>query len=151
MQCWPVGVSRLSSGVWELTGAGLAVVAPLVGVPLTVMTFYLKGMREQQAGRYSDLAERVSLIGDELRRVVEDVGQIRRDFATKEEWLRETMWARGRIEALSAAVLRAESELESQGGLVATSKHTHRLVAEMAKKAGIGGERLGGCDNGESR
>ncbi len=132
-------------------GAGLAVVAPLVGVPLTVMTFYLKGLREQHAGRFSDLAERVSATGEELRRVVEDVGQIRRDFATKEEWLRETMWARGRIETLSAAVMRAETELESQGGLMATSERTHRLVSEMAKKIGMGDARLQGRDDGESR
>lgn len=132
-------------------GAGVAVLAPLVGVPLTVMTFYLKGLREQQAGRYADLSGRTSLIGDELRRAVEDIGQIRRDFATKEEWLRETMWARGRIETLSAAVMRAKTELESQGGLVATSKHTHRLVAEMAKKAGIDGAQPDARDDGESR
>ncbi|GJM23589.1 MAG: hypothetical protein DHS20C16_00040 [Phycisphaerae bacterium] len=132
-------------------GAGLAVVAPLVGVPLTVMTFYLKGLREQQAGRFSDLAERLSATGEELRRAVEDIGQIRRDFATKEEWLRETMWARGRIETLSAAVMRAETELESRVGLLATSERTHRLVAEMAKKAGIGDARMQGSDDGESR
>lgn len=132
-------------------GAGLAVVAPLVGVPLTVMTFYLKGLREQQAGRISDLAERVNTAGEELRRVVEDVAQIQRGFATKEEWLRETMWARGRIESLSAAVMRAETELESQGGLMATSERTHRLVVEMARKAGIGEPRPLGRDDGESR
>ncbi len=134
-----------------MVGAGLAVVAPLVGVPLTVMTFYLKSLREQQAGRFSDLTERVSTTGKELRRVVEDVGQIRRNFATKEEWLRETMWARQRIEALSAASMRAETELESQGGLVATSERTHRLVAEMAKKVGVGEARPKVQDDGESR
>jgi DNA-binding transcriptional regulator YbjK len=132
-------------------GAGLAVGAPLVGVPLTVMTFYLKGLREQQTGRFSDLAERVNAASEELRRVVEDVAQIQRSFATKEEWLRETMWARGRIESLSAAVMRAETELESQGGLVATSERTHRLVVEMAKHVGIDGLRSQGRDDGESR
>ncbi|NOX59715.1 MAG: hypothetical protein GXP29_12790 [Planctomycetes bacterium] len=135
----------MSASTWELTAAGLAVVAPLVAVPLTVMTFYLKGLREQQAGRFSDLADRVNSTSEGLRRVLDDVALMQRNYTTKEEWLRETMWARGKIESLCASVMRVEAELESHGSLAATSQRTHRLVAKIADRAGIGESVSKGC------
>ena len=134
-----------------MVAAGLAVVAPLVGVPLTVMTFYLKGLREQQAGRFSDLSDRVNAGADGLRRLVDDVALMQRDYTTKEEWLRETLWARGRIEALSVALMRVETEVEGQSGLTLVSERTHRLVAELAKRAGVEASSKGGGVGGESR
>ena len=44
---------------WEQAALLLAVLAPLVGVPLTVFMFYLKGLRDQQRSRWADVCDRL--------------------------------------------------------------------------------------------
>lgn len=96
----------MDSSAWEEAALLLAVLAPLVGAPLTVLVFHLKGLREQQRVRLAELAGRVAMLENAGLRMRQEVMEARRDHATKEEWLRESMWARGRIEALAAAVAR---------------------------------------------
>ncbi|MEE9296650.1 MAG: hypothetical protein V3W34_17030, partial [Phycisphaerae bacterium] len=45
----------------------------------------------------------------DLHRLNERVGSFERDFATKEDWLRESMLARHNIERLSGAMARMEA------------------------------------------
>jgi hypothetical protein len=97
---------------WETVAAVTAIVAPLVGVPLTVILFYLRGTREQQAARFADLTRRADVLEASARRLAEDHAAMQRDYATKEEWLRESMWSRGRIEHLGALAARMEMALE---------------------------------------
>ncbi len=98
--------------LWTSVAAALAILVPLVAVPLTVITFYLKGLRDQQTDRYGDLAHRVALADAARQRLHDDLVDLRRDYTTKEEWLRESMWARGQIEKLRAAASRTEALLE---------------------------------------
>ena len=86
---------------WEMGGTFLAVVTPLVAVPLTVLTFYLRSIREYQLTWQSELVRRcdgVELLAKELRRAF---GEFERDCVTKEEWLRECMHARRTLERLT--------------------------------------------------
>lgn len=43
-----------STSGWESTAVLVAVLAPLVGIPLTALTFYLRSLREQQAQWFSE-------------------------------------------------------------------------------------------------
>ena len=121
---------------WEMTAVLLAILTPLVGVPLTVITFYLKGLREHQVGRFSDLSQRVEVLEASVRRVGDEVAAMQRDYATKEEWLRESMWARGQIERLSVSMTRAETELDRMDALMASVERTGRLVASIGERVG---------------
>jgi len=100
----------------------LSVLAPLVVVPLTVITFYLKSLRDLHRGRHEELADRVRRQDrtlDELRRVISD---FERDYTTKEEWLRECLHARHVLERLMVVTAgldarrRSSTEPDDAGG-----------------------------------
>ena len=91
---------------WDSTQVLIAVLAPLVGVPLGIITFYLRWLHENQLTRHAELVRRFELIermGSELARTVAGFAL---DYTTKEEWLRECMYARGRIERLAELLAR---------------------------------------------
>jgi hypothetical protein len=105
--------------------AGMAaVVGTLVGAPLTVMILYLKAIRDQQSTRLADCLHRVEALDAGLRRMADDLGDVQRDAATKEEWIRENMWNRGQIERLSAALAKCDIDRESLEPL-------HRIIRNM--------------------
>lgn len=131
------------SASWEGAALVVAVFGPLVGVPLTVITFHLKGLRDHQLGRHADLSRRVDVMEAAVQRLEAALAAAVRDGATKEEWLRESLWARSRIERLNAAMARAEAELDGMTTLLATAERTGRLVALI-------GERLGAVEPAES-
>jgi hypothetical protein len=89
---------------WDASQAVIASLAALVGAPLGVITFYLRWQHESQSSRHAELVrrfEQVERLGMELSRTVSGFAL---DYTTKEEWLRECMYARGRIERLAEAV-----------------------------------------------
>ena len=106
----------------EYLAATLAVLTPLIGVPLTVILFYLKGLREQGRDRHGALVRRMDLLEAALGHARLQLTALQRDQTTKEEWLRETMWTRNRIEQLSAWVNRAEAQGAGAGVLPALAR-----------------------------
>lgn len=136
----------MATGTWQTAAAVLAVLTPLIGVPLTVITFYLKSLREHQVGRFADLSRRVDVIESSLHRIEGDCASMRRDTATKEEWLRESMWARGQIETLAASMARAETELDGMATLLTTVERTGRLVASIGRRLGEPGDTASAPD-----
>jgi len=95
---------------WGQTGPLVAVLTPLVGVPLAAVTFYLRALREQHTEALTDLARRVDRLetrADALRQGLADAA---RDSATKEEWIRENLLARDERRRLSEAVTRLHAE-----------------------------------------
>ncbi len=93
----------------ESLGMLLAVLTPLCAVPMTLIVFYLRAVRENQQAWQADSARRIESIetaAAELRRTVE---RFERDYTTKEEWLRECMHARRMLEQLSEATARLEA------------------------------------------
>ncbi len=128
---------------FETAATVIAVLAPLVGVPLTVITFYLRGLREQQVGRLADLSQRVDLLEASVNRLAGDLTDIRRDYATKEEWLRESMWARGQIEKLCQSMARAETELDGMAALATTVERTVRRAGALPQRPAQNGANGG--------
>jgi len=95
----------------ESAGPILTVLTPLVVVPLTIITFYLRALREHQMTRHADLARKVDAIDTSARELRKALAEFDRYYTTKEEWLRECMQARHRLEQLTRATVRIETAL----------------------------------------
>lgn len=93
----------------ELITALLAVLAPLVGVPLGIITFYLRALRDDQRTRHTDLARRLDILEAAAPALRENLADVERNYTTKEEWLRELMLARARLEKLAAVAARLQA------------------------------------------
>lgn len=102
---------------WQMTATLVAVLAPLVGVPLSVMTLYLRAIREDQASRGRYAVRRIEALEQQARALEKTVEETARDYTTKEEWLRESMLARQQLQRLTEMVARMQAKLEdSEGG-----------------------------------
>jgi hypothetical protein len=93
----------------EFAGTLLTILTPLVAVPLTVITFYLRSLREHQVSRHADLARRVEVAESNLSELRQMLAEFERDYTTKEEWLRECMLARRSLEHLHEAAVRMDT------------------------------------------
>ncbi len=93
----------------------VALLTPLFGVPLTVITFYLKSIREQHVAWRGECMRRMNAIESVAGRLERALTEFQRDFATKEEWLRESLQARADLRRLIEAVVRVETRLEQDG------------------------------------
>ncbi len=98
---------------WESLRTVLAVVTPLVAIPLTVITFYLRSLREHQITWHAELVRRFEAIERSTAQVRETVIQFERDYTTKEEWLRECMLARQTLENLSKTAVKLETSMDN--------------------------------------
>jgi hypothetical protein len=96
----------------EMTATLVAVLAPLVGVPMSVITFYLRAIREGQVGRGVEMARRIESLEQQTRALEQLVEDQSRDYTTKEEWLRETMLARQQLQRLTEMVARIQARLD---------------------------------------
>ena len=130
----------MNGGSWQMAATLLAVIAPLVGVPLAAITFYLRSLREHQVGRWRDLSRRADLSDAAMSRLDQELYTLRRDGATKEEWLRESLWARSQIEKLTASMARAETELDGMTMLLTTAERTERRVAAIGECLQVTGD-----------
>ena len=86
---------------WETGQLIIAALAPLVAVPLGVITFYLRSLYENQMNRHAELVRRFELVERMSSDLTKTVSSFALDYTNKEEWLRECMYARGRIERLA--------------------------------------------------
>ena len=96
----------------ESSGLILSVVTPLVAVPLTMITFYLRSLREHQVSRHADLARKVDALDVAMVTLRQTITDFERDYTTKEEWLRECMLARSTLLQLGEKAIRLETELQ---------------------------------------
>lgn len=110
---------------FELAPVLLTIITPLVAVPLTMITFYLRSLREHQATGLTELGRRVDLVQGSAERLQRTQAEFERDYTTKEEWLRETMWARRNLEVLRDTAVRLEARLgASECGLATNDRRT---------------------------
>lgn len=91
----------------------LAVVAPLVAIPLTIITFYLRSLREHNEAAGAEQNRRLEAVEEMLTDLQRSLAEFERDYASKEEWLRECMHARRTIEQLARATTRHETLLST--------------------------------------
>jgi len=113
------GVVRMMAWSWECGSATVAVLAPLVAVPLAAITFYLRSLREYQVIRHAELVRRFELVESVTSDLRKSMAACERDYTTKEEWLRECMYARGRVERIADAVARLVARMEKRKGSTA--------------------------------
>lgn len=103
----------MTMATWfETLGPSAAVLAPMLGLPLTAITFYLHSLRENVIHGQASLARRVETVESstlELRRLM---SEIPRDFTTKEEWLRELLHTRRVLEQVTEATIRLQATLD---------------------------------------
>ncbi|MFQ5415323.1 MAG: hypothetical protein ACE5E6_12775 [Phycisphaerae bacterium] len=87
----------------------LTVLTPLVAVPLTIITFYLRSLRDHQLNAHAQLIRRVEAGEATARDLQRTLADMERDYTTKEEWLRECMHLRRIVEHLTEVTARIES------------------------------------------
>jgi len=102
---------------WENIAGVLAVLAPLVGIPVAILTIHLRTIRDAHAAARGETARHIDALESGLERLRQNMAQFERDCATKEEWLREAMAARHHIERLSEAIARLEAQTEPMQAL----------------------------------
>ena len=131
---------------WQTMGLLLAAAGPLTGVPLTMVAFYLRGLREQQQQRNQETARRVEVVEDDLRAVRMSLGQFERDYTRKEEWLRESMHARQQLERLTEMMARIESQLENSNGLAGQIGRAVAAMVDLSRQLAAAAESRGQVD-----
>lgn len=139
----------IGASLVESAGPLLTVLTPLVAVPLTVITFYLRSLREHQVSWHADLVRRVESVEASVATVREAVAEFERDYTTKEEWLRECMMARRTLEQLCETTVRIETTMQgllisertrSDAGLTPADKAVRdQAGASRATMTGTGG------------
>ncbi|MCH8969468.1 MAG: hypothetical protein IIA66_10180 [Planctomycetes bacterium] len=102
---------------WKTLGAIIGVMVPLLGVPLAMITLYLKSIRDYQVDRCEGIEDRLEHLDAAFHDVRRRVGEFERDYTTKEEWLRESMHARKQLEKLTELVTRIQVGIENGNGL----------------------------------
>lgn len=107
------------SGVpdWLTVGAMVGGLAPLVGVPLTMIAVYLRAIREAQDRHERINGQRFGTLESDVRRVAERLDQVERGCATKGEWLQDSLHTREQLERLVETTAEVRSRLESTDGI----------------------------------
>ena len=123
---------------WQQIVILVGVLSPLVGVPLTVITLYLRAIREHQTTTMAEIQHRIEVIEASVRDLVRATVDFEREYATKEEWVRESMLARRHMERLTEMVTRIETELEGRASVGADLTRAAQAMVELARAA-VGG------------
>jgi len=100
--------------VLESAGVLLTVLTPLVAVPLTLITFYLRSLREHQVTLQAQLERRMDACESAVGQLRKSLDDMEREYTTKEEWLRECLHTRRALEQLTASTVRIEALLEGK-------------------------------------
>jgi hypothetical protein len=111
---------------WEASLPLFTVLTPLVAAPLTVLTFYLRSIREQQVYAQTTLVRRVERVEASFIDVRRALADVPRDYVAKEEWLRESLHARRLLESLVETVARVEAGLEHLRSTITAGDPTPR-------------------------
>ena len=119
---------------WEQAGLVVGVLSPLVGAPLIVITLYLRAIREHQTATMAEINHRVQTIEAALHDLLKSTADFEREYATKEEWVRESMVARQRLEKLTEMVTRIQTELENGHCVAAQIGRMATAMTQMAER-----------------
>jgi len=119
---------------WEQAGALVGILSPLVGVPLLMITLYLRAIREHQTSTKTEITQRIQTMEAAIRELLKSTADFEREYTTKEEWVRESMFARQRLEKVTEMVTRIEAELENGHGVAAEIGRLAAAMTEMARR-----------------
>ena len=127
---------------WSEASVALGVLTPLIIVPLGVITFYLRGLREQQRASQADLSRRIERLDEAQRMMAGQLIEFEREFTVKEDWLRESMLARRNLERLTEAFARLQGTIDA---LVETDRplvRTHGRDSQPLSPTDRGGSAM---------
>ena len=127
---------------WSEAWVALGVLTPLIIVPLGVITFYLRGLREQQRASQADLSRRIERLDEAQRMMAGQLIEFEREFTVKEDWLRESMLARRNLERLTEAFARLQGTIDA---LVETDRplvRTHGRDSQPLSPTDRGGSAI---------
>lgn len=119
---------------WEQAGVLVGILSPLVGVPLLMITLYLRAIREHQTNAKAEITQRIQTMEAAIRDLLKSTADFEREYTTKEEWVRESMFARQRLEKLTELVTRIEAELENGHGVAAEMGRIATAITEMVRR-----------------
>ncbi len=116
--------------MWESIGTMLAVLTPIIGVPLAAITFYLRSLREHLVRGQEQLVRRVEAIERATIDIRRTAAEIERDYTSKDEWLRECMHTRRLLERLIEVTVRLDATMQgSASGHRAGLRPNHSEVS----------------------
>jgi len=118
---------------WEQAGLLVGILSPLVGVPLLMITLYLRAIRDHQTNTKAEITQRIETMEAAIRDLLKSTAEFEREYTTKEEWVRESIFARQRLEKLMELVTRIEAELENGHGVAAEMGRIATVITEMVK------------------
>lgn len=119
---------------WEQAALAIGVMSPLVGVPLGVITLYLRAIREHQATTMAEMGRRIETMERSIQDLLRATADFDREYTTKEEWVRESMLARQKLERLADMATRIEAELDTGNGLAAELGRATTAMMEMVRQ-----------------
>lgn len=119
---------------WEQIGVLVSVLSPLVGVPLAVITLYLRAIREHQTHTTAEITHRIQTIEAAMHDLLKGVAEFEREYATKEEWVRESMFTRQRLDKLTEMMTRVQTELETGHGVAAQMGRIAGAIMEAIRR-----------------
>jgi len=126
---------------WDAVSLIAGVLGPLVGVPLTVITLYLRAIREHQTSKHAEMLRRIESVETSIRELSSAMTDFERDYTTKEEWLRESMHARQHLERLMEMLARVEAQLENSSGLAGQIARATQAIVVLAERLAQASER----------
>jgi hypothetical protein len=119
--------------VWQQIAVLVGVLSPMVGVPLAVITLYLRAIREHQTTTMAEIQHRIEVIEASVRDLVRATADFEREYATKEEWVRESMLARQHLERLTEMVARIEADLDGRHAVSVELTRATEAMLELAR------------------
>lgn len=119
---------------WSSAALAVGMVSSLVAVPLSAITLYLRAIREHQTTGSAEVAERIGNLEQSMRELSRSLTDIERDYTTKEEWLRESMYARRQLERLTEVMIKVQTELEDSRGLAAELAAATRTIVDLSAR-----------------
>lgn len=128
---------------WEQISLLVGVLSPLVGVPLAVITLYLRAIREHQTHAAREIGQRIQAVESGLRDLLRSTTEFEREYTTKEEWVRESMFTRQRLDRLAELMTRVQTELENEHGVAAQMARIAGAVVEAVRHLAPGPSSAG--------
>lgn len=131
---------------WQMAAGIVAVVTSVVGLPLGVLVFFIRHTRRQESEHLAQAHRRLDQLDVAVRRLWAQSADLRRDGVTKEEWVRESMWCRGKVETIQAVLVRLESHDDQVPLLAAATARLERGLDRVyrSRSGGAGESRDGG-------
>ena len=118
---------------WTTLAIVIGTLTPMAGIPLTMITLYLRAIREAQENHEHVDGRRMAMMEADVRRVDERLDEVERTYTTKEEWLRESLHSRHQLERLTEMMAEVRSQLDNSSGLGAQLANATRAMVELTR------------------